>query len=101
MLKITPQIIIPKLFFLVCSILISINIIELFPHQIGTLDFVMQLALWLICLALFFSLKQPQTVNPTDSDLNLFTIEQPRSLLLCRIGLLTFFLDYSFKLFSI
>ena len=57
------KILLLKLFFVVCAVLVCINIFELIPHQILSFDFFTQLSLLIICIGFFMVLKLPSNAG--------------------------------------
>lgn len=64
-----------KLFFFVCTLLVSVNIFELIPHQIVSLDFFTQLSLWSICVGFFVQLKFPKRKSFSNTDVKQLMIQ--------------------------
>ena len=97
------KILLLKLFFLVCAVLVCINIFELIPHQILSFDFFTQLSLLIICIGFFMVLKlpskanKPQTLSPDQIRSN--SINHSSSLLMCKVGMSAFVVTYFFRLF--
>ena len=98
------KILLLKLFFVVCAVLVCINIFELIPHQILSFDFFTQLSLLIICIGFFMVLKLPlkandklQTLSPDQIRSN--SINHSSSLLMCKVGMSAFVVTYFFRLF--
>mgnify|MGYP003585022589 FL=1 len=98
------KILLLKLFFLVCAVLVCINIFELIPHQILSFDFFTQLSLLIICIGFFMVLKlplkandKPQTLSQDQNPLN--NINHFSSLLMCKVGMSAFVVTYFVRLF--
>lgn len=98
------KILLLKLFFVMCAVLVCINIFELIPHQILSFDFFTQLSLLIICIGFFMVLKLPskankpqilrsQDQNPSNS------INHSSSLLMCKVGMSAFVVTYFVRLF--
>ena len=98
------KILLLKLFFLVCAVLVCINIFELIPHQILSFDFFTQLSLLIICIGFFMVLKlplkandKPQTLSQDQNPSN--SINHSSSLLMCKVGMSAFVVTYFVRLF--
>lgn len=52
-----------KLFFLLCTLLICINLAEMIPEQFFTLDCLVQFSLLVICIEFFLSIPLPSTID--------------------------------------
>ena len=97
------KILLLKLFFVVCAVLVCINIFELIPHQILSFDFFTQLSLLIICIGFFMVLKlpsnanKPQTLSQDQNPSN--SINHSSSLLMCKVGMSAFVVTYFFRLF--
>lgn len=87
-----------KVFLILCSILLSINVIELIPHGIFTLDFFVQSSLLILTLDAYFKIHAYKIDDhePTIIKMNYFPLSS-----MSKLGLGTFVFSYFIKLFLI